>query len=253
MGRLDGKVALITGAAAGMGRSHARVMAAEGASIILQDINATGLRQAAAEVEATGAKAHVIAGDIAEAGLMTAAITEAETSLGHIDILVNNAGIFDHMGPIEEITIEAWERMFDVHVKGSFIATKAVVPGMKRRGGGKIINISSVFGMVGSTSHSHYCGAKGALLAMTKAWAKELAPFKITVNAVAPGGVWTELSIAEMGGVEGVRAREQANPLKRWAQPEEISHLVTYLASSPADFITGQVVSPNGGAYIVGI
>lgn len=253
MGKLDNRNALITGAAVGMGKAHAIRLAAEGAGLALQDIDGARLEATAAELKARGAKVHTITSDISDGPATTAAIDKAHAALGSIDILINNAGIFDHNGPIADISFEAWERMFDVHVKGSFVATKAVVPGMKARRRGKIINISSVFGMVGSSTHSHYCGAKGALLAMTKAWAKELAPDNIMVNAIAPGGVWTELSIAEMGGVEKVREREKTVPLKRWAQPEEIAHLALYLASPESDFITGQVISPNGGSYIVGI
>jgi 3-oxoacyl-[acyl-carrier protein] reductase len=253
MGKLSDQIALITGAAVGMGKAHAIRLAAEGTGLVLQDIDGARLEATAAELRATGSKVQTIVSDISDGPATAAAIEKAHTALGHIDILINNAGVFDHYGPIEDIPFEAWERMFNVHVKGSFVATKAVVPGMKQRRRGKIINISSVFGMVGSASHSHYCGAKGALLALTKAWAKELAPSNIMVNAIAPGGVWTEMSIAEMGGVENVKAREQTVPLKRWAQPEEIAHLALYLASPESDFITGQVVSPNGGSYIVGI
>ncbi|MFO1169712.1 MAG: SDR family NAD(P)-dependent oxidoreductase [Hyphomicrobiaceae bacterium] len=253
MGKLAGQVALVTGSAIGMGKAHAERLAQEGAALVLQDIDGTRLEATATELRAKGAEVHTIASDISDGPATSAAIEKVHAALGHIDILINNAGIFDHFGPIEDIPFDAWERMFDVHVKGSFVATKAVVPGMKQRRRGKIINISSVFGMVGSASHSHYCGAKGALLAMTKAWAKELAPSNIMVNAIAPGGVWTELSIAEMGGVEKVREREKTVPLKRWAQPEEIAHLALFLACHESDFITGQVVSPNGGSYIVGI
>ncbi len=113
-------------------------------------------------------------------------------------------------------------------------------------------NISSIWGMTGANVASHYCGAKAALLGFTKAWAKELAPWNINVNAIAPGGVWSQMALAEKDGVAGIREAEKKVPLGRWAQPGEIAHLVTFLASPRSDFITGQVVSPNGGASIIG-
>ena len=251
MGKLDGKVALITGSGRGMGKSHALLMAAEGAGIILQDIDKALVDEAAAEVRGKGGKVHTIVCDVSDAGLFPKAIAAADKAMGRIDILVNNAGI-DTPGTIEEITDEAWQRMFDVHVKGAFLAAKAVVPGMKARRQGKIVNVSSIWGMVGHSSHSHYCGAKAALLGLTKAWAKELAPHNIMVNAIAPGGVITEM-VLRKGGMDYVREKAQQIPLKRYAECIEMSYTVLFLSSHESDFITGQVISPNGGDTIVGI
>ena len=170
---------------------------------------------------------------------------------GQIDILVNNAGI-DRPGTIEEIDEASFDEMFGIHVKGSFFATQAVVPGMKQRRFGKIVNVSSIWGMVAYSSHSHYCGAKAALLGLTKAWAKELAPFNINVNALAPGGVWTEMELAQRGP-EGIREAESKVPMGRWSQPEEQAETVLFLVSERSSFITGQCISPNGGSTIVGI
>lgn len=251
MGMLDGKVALITGSGRGMGRSHALLFAEEGAGIVLQDIDGDLLASTAAEVRAKGAQVHTIVGDIADTARMASAIAAADKAMGRIDILINNAGI-DTPGTIEEITEEAWQRMFDIHVKGSFFATKAVVPGMKARRQGKIVNVSSIWGMVGHSSHSHYCGAKAALLGLTKAWAKELAPFNIMVNAIAPGGVITEM-VLKKGGMDYINKQSERIPLRRYAECIEMSYTVLFLCSHESDFITGQVISPNGGETIVGI
>jgi 3-oxoacyl-[acyl-carrier protein] reductase len=180
------------------------------------------------------------------------AIAEATAAeLGPVDILVNNAGIGEHAA-IEEIDAQMFQRMFDIHVKGSFFCGQAVIPAMKERRSGKIINISSIWGMNGADTASHYCGAKAALLGLTKAWAKELAPWNIHVNAVCPGGVLTEMPI-RVQGMDKIRAKEKKVPLQRWAQPEEISYAVAFFASSESDFVTGQMISPNGGETIVGI
>jgi 3-oxoacyl-[acyl-carrier protein] reductase len=247
MGELDGRRALITGAGRGMGRAHALVMSAQGAAVVVQDIDGDTARQTATLVREKGGAAEVMVGDIANVADLKAQIGAIEP----VDILVNNAGI-DRPGLIEEIDEAGFDEMFAIHVKGAFFATQAVVPAMKEKRWGKIVNISSVWGMTAYTSHSHYCGAKAALLGLTKAWAKELAPFNINVNAVAPGGVWTEMELAQRGE-EGIRKAEALVPLGRWAQPEELSEAVLFLASYRASFITGQCISPNGGAVIVGI
>jgi 3-oxoacyl-[acyl-carrier protein] reductase len=139
----------------------------------------------------------------------------------------------------------------NVHVKGSFFATQAVVPGMKRRKEGAIVNISSIWGMTGYHHDSNYCAAKAALLGLTKAWAKELAPWNIRVNAVAPGCVLTEMTIHK--GKKYIDDRAKLIPLGRWAEPVEMSQAVVFLASPEASFVTGQCISPNGGDTIVGI
>ena len=157
----------------------------------------------------------------------------------------------DEHRDLEDISVDILERMFAVHVTGSFLCAKAVVPDMKLRRYGKIINISSIWGMTGHHTASHYCAAKSAMLGATKSWAKEFAPDNIHVNAVAPGGVLTPMPI-KVQGMEKIRDKEKKVPLGRWATPEEISYSVAFLASSESDFITGQVISPNGGETIVG-
>lgn len=247
---LMGLVALITGSGRGMGRAHAVAMAKRGADVVVNDVLEDEARETAEAVRQCGRRAELAIVDITDRNAVRAMVAGAARTLGPVDVLVNNAGIGQHL-PIEEITESDFRRMFDVHVTASFFVTQAIVPGMKTRRRGKIINISSIWGMVGADTASHYCAAKAALLGFTKAWAKELAPWQICVNAVAPGGVMTEMPI-RVQGREKIRAKEQRVPLKRWAAPEEISHAVVFLASPAADFITGQVLSPNGGETIVG-
>ncbi|MBN34813.1 MAG: 3-oxoacyl-ACP reductase [Rhodospirillaceae bacterium] len=247
MGELDGRRALITGSGRGMGRTHALLMAREGAAIVVQDINGDAARETAQLVTDQGGSAEVMVGDVADVRDLQAQIGALEP----VDILVNNAGI-DRPGLIEDIDEAAFDEMFGIHVKGSFFATQAVVPVMKEKRWGKIVNVSSIWGMVAHTSHSHYCGAKAALLGLTKSWAKELAPYNINVNALAPGGVWTEMELAQKGP-EGIREAESKVPMQRWSQPEEQSETVLFLVSPRSCFITGQCISPNGGSTIVGI
>jgi 3-oxoacyl-[acyl-carrier protein] reductase len=250
-GPLHGKVALITGAGDGMGRAHALLMAERGADIAIVDLNAAGAKETAAGVEELGRRVQVVAADVAETARIAEIVAETERRLGRIDILVNNAG-HGHRATLPEIAESDFDRMMAVHVKASFFFTKAAVPGMKERRRGKIVNISSIWGMTGAPVASHYCAAKAALLGLTKAWAKEFAPWNIHVNAVAPGGVRSGGPL-RFDTPEQLRAKEERVPLKRFCDPREISYAVAFLASPEADFITGQVISPNGGEVIVGI
>ena len=248
--RMAGKVAWITGSGRGMGQAHAILLAERGADIIVHDVLVDEAKATAERIEALGRRVFLSHADVANPKAMHDLAAEASRALGKIDILVNNAGIGQHRS-IEEITVEDFDRMFAIHVKGSFFCGQAVMPGMKERRSGKIINISSIWGMNGADTASHYCAAKTALLGLTKAWAKELAPWNIHVNAVCPGGVITEMPI-KVQGWDKIRAKEKKVPLGRWAQPEEVSGAVAFLASGASDFVTGQAISPNGGETIVG-
>ena len=196
---LGGRVAMITGAARGMGREHALLMAERGADIIVNDLNADAAEETAEECRALGRKATVMACDNTDIKRFVALIGEHEATHGRVDILVNNAGIQGNKLTIEEIDEDIWHAMTDIKMKATFFAVRALVPGMKERRYGKIINTSSIFAMEGSFSMSHYTGAASGVLGYVKGWARELAPWNICVNAVAPGTVATELTINSMG------------------------------------------------------
>ncbi len=251
MQQLSERVVIITGAGSGMGQTHAQVMAERGAKIVANDINGEGLEETAAKVREAGGDILSIKGSVTDPKFVDQMVSETIDHFGKVDVLVNNAGIGEHRA-LEDITLDVLEKMFSVHVSGSFLCARAVVPDMKSRGYGKIINISSIWGMAGHHTASHYNAAKAAMLGATKSWAKEFAADNIHVNAVAPGGVLTPMPI-KVQGMEKIREKEKKVPVGRWATPEEISYSVAFLASSESDFITGQVISPNGGETIVGI
>jgi 3-oxoacyl-[acyl-carrier protein] reductase len=248
---LEGKTALITGSGGGMGRCHALLMSERGADIIVHDIKEDGAAETAEMVRKNGRKASVLIADVRDVPDFTAKINAAEAEHGKIDILVNNAGVSGNKLPIEEVTEEIFDQMFGVQVRGSFFATKAVLPGMKQRKSGRIIMISSIYAMGGSDFASHYAAAKAALSGFTKAWARELAPHRIQVNAVAPGFILTGMTQGS-NTPEMIKARGEKMPLGRLTEPEDISYAVAWLASAETEMITGQVISPNSGEVIVG-
>jgi 3-oxoacyl-[acyl-carrier protein] reductase len=250
--RLDGRVALITGSGAGMGRAHAIMMAERGADVVIMDVNREAAEDTAKICRQHGQKALAFGHDIQDLAKNDAMVSEATRALGSIDILVNNAGIGGGRKKLEEIDEAIYDRMMGVHLTGHFFITKAVVPKMKERRWGSIVNISSRWAMTGADNSSHYIAFKTSLLGLTKAWAKEFAPWNIRVNAVAPGGVWTDM-VLRSAGEAFIREEEKKVPLKRWAQPEEYAYAVCFLASDEASFITGQTLSPNGGMSIVGL
>lgn len=244
-------VALVTGAGAGLGRAYALLLAARGAQVVVQDIDAATAAETAGAIRGRGGAAWACVCDIADPPALAPALRAAGVAPDGVHILVNNAGI-DAARTIEQVTVDEFDRMFGVHVKGTFFATQTVIAGMKARRAGKIVNISSINGMIADSTDSHYNGAKAAILGLTKAWAKEFAPWRINVNAVAPGHVVTAATI-QRGAARMERISKERIPLGRYATPEEIAHTVAFLACAESDFITGQVVSPNGGEAIVGI
>jgi 3-oxoacyl-[acyl-carrier protein] reductase len=251
-GLLEGRTALITGSGSGMGRSHARLLAERGANVIVHDVDASGANETAGMVREGGGTAAVMVVDIRDVSGFRDALGAAVAETGAVDILVNNAGVGGQGLAIEDIDEATFDRMFAVHVKGSFFATQAVVPGMKERGYGKIVNISSTFAMGGSEFASHYAAAKSALSGFTKSWARELASHKICVNAVAPGILETPMTLGSIGK-ERINSMISDIPLGRIAETIDISYAVAWLAGPETDFMTGQIVSPNGGVSIVGI
>ncbi|MFO0997289.1 MAG: SDR family NAD(P)-dependent oxidoreductase [Alphaproteobacteria bacterium] len=243
-----GQVAFVTGSGSGIGRAEAILFAERGADVVVHDVDSKGAEEIARQVRAAGRRAHVIVADIADLPRMREEAKAAEQALGRIDILVNNAGISGKQLPLEDIDEAAFDRMFHVTIKGAFFLTQTVVQGMKARRAGTIINTSSDLAMLGSARMSHYASAKAAMLGLTKAWAKEFAPFGIRVNAIVPGVTDTPMPSAETK-----QRWAEHIPLKRVGEPREVAYAVAYLASAEAAFVTGQVLSPSGGGVIVGI
>jgi 3-oxoacyl-[acyl-carrier protein] reductase len=236
---LAGLGALVTGGASGIGRSCAAVLSERGARVAVLD-------RAAPSGDVLG-----VVADIRRPDEVRAAVAKAAAALGRIDILVNNAGISGRSLPLADIDDAAFDDMFATHVRGAFVCTQAAAPGMKARRFGRIVNISSYFALAGSASASHYVGAKAALHGLTKAWALELAPFGITVNAVAPGLIDTPMTQASVGAAELAR-RGAGYPIGRLPTMDEVAYAVAWLAGRETDAITGQIISPSGGITVAG-
>jgi 3-oxoacyl-[acyl-carrier protein] reductase len=244
---LAGKRALVTGAGSGIGRATAFALGAAGAEVIVQDVIEDRVASVTAALRERGVTAVPAVFDVAD----EAAMRQAVEAAGPVEILVNNAGITGFNAPLEAVDRAAYDRMFNTHVWGALNAVRAVVPGMKTLRRGRIVSISSNRAQMGFERSCHYAGAKAALLGFTKGWARELAPFGINVNAVAPGVVRTAMTLSY--GEAAVVEEAQLNLMKRWAEPEEIAGVILFLVGPSADFMTGQLLCPNGGDPIVGI
>ncbi len=249
---LDGYAVFITGGSTGFGLSHARVLGSRGARIAITDFKDENLANAKTALKGDGISALCLKADNRVATEIAGAVAAAENEFGKLDVVVNNAGITGMMAPIEEIDEAFFDDLFDTHVKGAFFAVRAAVPGMKKRKFGRIINTGSTFAMTGSPAMSHYAGAKGALTALARSWAREFAPYGITVNTVSPGFADTPMTRRDVSP-EIFKEIIEGMALKRQVLPEEISYAVAWLASREADAVTGQNISPNCGQAIVGI
>jgi 3-oxoacyl-[acyl-carrier protein] reductase len=241
MTTLANRVALVTGGASGIGAATAKTLAARGAQVAVAD---RVFKEKSPHLE--------IQADNRSVAEVRAAVAEVEKRLGRIDILVNNAGISGHSLPIERIDEQAFDDMLAIHVKGAFFYTQAAVAGMKARRWGRIISTSSHFALIGTSSASHYAGAKAALHGLTRAWALEFAPYGITANLVAPALTETPLTLRSVGKEE-LERRAANYPLGRLPEVAEPGYAVAWLASDEAAMVTAQTISPNGGIAIVGI
>ncbi len=240
MGRLDGKVAVITGGAGGMGRSHADFFLQEGAKVVIADLES---EEARAFVDTLGENATFIALDVTDENNWKQLVTQTEEVFGPIHVLINNAGINNNVS-IEESTVEQYRQTIAVNQDGVFMGMKFVLPSMKKAGSGSIVNISSTSGLRGSANMSAYGASKFALRGLTKGAAAEFAPYNIRVNTVHPGVIETPLieTIKDMLPV----LRENI-PLERFAQPKEVSNLVLFLASDESTYSTGAEFIADGG------
>ena len=243
---LDGKVVIVTGAAGGFGRAFADGFAAAGAKVVAADIAAKGAQETAERIRATGAEALGIAADVTDASSLEAMAAAALATFGGIDVLVNNAAIYAGLEqkPYTDIDETVWDRVMAVNVKGAWLVTRAVAPKL-RAGGGAIINVSSATVMSGSPMWLHYVTSKGALIAMTRALARELGTRNIRVNALAPGLTLTEASLDLIPNAAHYGVDRGA--LKRAAETSDIVGGALYLASPLAGFVTGQTLVIDGG------
>ena len=247
MSKLDGFTALITGSNRGIGAGVAKAFASLGANVIINYPDSSAEAEALElkkELEKNKVKSIIIEADVSDSLAVKEMIKVSEGKFKHIDILVNNAGIAA-AAPVENIEVETWDRVIDVHLKGTFLTCKYVLPGMYKRGQGKIINTASQLAYLGAAGFAHYTAAKGAIVTFTRTLALEAAPKGINVNAVAPGATRTAmLQDVPDDILEGIR---QAIPLGRLAEVDDIIPSYVFLASDESRHYIGQVISPNGG------
>ncbi len=250
MGRLDGRVAVVTGAGRGIGAAEAVKMAQEGARIAVLDLSAEAGQDTVEAVQEAGGKAIAVACDVSSSKQVGAAFEEVAHRFGRIDILVNNAGLLrDNL--LFKMTEDDWDKVLDVHLKGSFLCSQAVQKYMVEQQYGRIIMTSSIVAL-GNKGQVNYSAAKAGLQAMARTLALELGRFNVTVNAVAPGWIETEMTkeAAERVGLtmEDMKERFAKNiPLKRFGKPEDVANVVAFLASEEASYISGETIYVAGG------
>lgn len=242
---LEGKVALVTGASRGIGRGIALEMAREGADVVVNyNQSKERAEQVAREIKTMGRRALLVKADVAKTDQVEQMRTQVVQEFGGVQILVNNAGTHYHLKSWEMDRTE-WSRVLAVNLDGAFLCCKAFSPEMRARKWGRIINISSIVAFTGTDHEAHYGASKAAIIGLTKALTLELAPYKITVNAIAPG--WIETDMTSVNEPGQIKKALELIPLGRFGKPEDIAHAAVFLASDQASFITGQTLHVNGG------
>ena len=247
-GALEDRRALVTGGASGIGRAIALAFAAEGAQVAVNDVAPVPQIEAVvAEIRARGGRAFAIPANVADEAAVLAMFERVLAGFGDLDVLVNNAGILIEK-PLLETTAADFDRLLGVNLRGAFLAGREALRAMARHGEGRVINIASELAYLGRANCSVYCASKGGILSMTRSWAREFAP-RILVNAIAPGPTDTPMLTGGSTSPETL-AKEAQIPLGRLGRPEEIASAAVFLAGPGATFITGQCLSPNGGAVM---
>jgi 3-oxoacyl-[acyl-carrier protein] reductase len=251
--RLEGRVAIVTGGGHGIGRAYASRLAREGAKVVVAEVDAEAAEALAKELNAAGHEALAVPTDVSREESVAAMARAAIDRFGRIDVLVNNAAIFATIpmsrSPFDQIKVEEWDRMMSVNLKGTWLASCAVIPQMRKQGYGKIINISSGTALKGSPSRIHYVTSKAGILGFTKTLANEVGKDNICVNCVAPGSTLSEENPDE----DIVRMRTAATStraLKRVQTPEDLTGAIVFFASADSDFITGQTLVVDGGSCL---
>lgn len=251
---LNGKVAVVTGGAGGIGRATSVQLAQDGAAIAVWDVDTAGAQETVDLVAEQGARAIVCEVDVASSASIADALSGTRDKLGPVAILINNAALTGS-SRFEDLTEEIWDRMIEVDLKGPFLCSKAVLPDMVAAGWGRIVNITSSSAQLGTPYMAHYVAAKAGLIGLTKALAMEYAARGITVNNVPPGYIDTSTMRRNQanyaGGVSSVEKTVQSFPMKRAGKPEDIAAACSYLASEQAGYVTGQTISVNGGRYLL--
>ncbi len=244
MGQVEGKIALVTGAARGIGQAIAVTLANEGADLILCDLQTDWLKETAEKITAAGRKATCIAADVSNADAVTAAVKAAKEECGRIDILINNAGITrDNL--LIRLTEEHWDQVLDINLKGTFLFTKAVGKLMMKQRGGAIVNIASIIGLIGNAGQANYAASKAGVIALTKTTAKELGSRGVRSNAVAPGFIQSHMTDELSDEVR--QAMLDSIPSGQFGTPQDVANVVLFLASDAAGYVNGQTLSICGG------
>jgi 3-oxoacyl-[acyl-carrier protein] reductase len=245
--KLEGKVALITGGAQGIGRAIALALARQGASVVISDVNLEKAQETCREIEALGGQALAVGGNVADAKAAENMVGRAVEKFGALDILVNNAGI-TRDGVLLRMKEEDWDSVMAVNLKGAYQCTRVALRFFLKRKGGKIVNIASVTGEMGNAGQSNYAASKAGLIGFTKSVAREYASRNIQANAVAPGFIDTAMTQAIPQKDRDFLIKQI--PMERLGTPEDVAEAVLFLASPAADYITGQVLNVNGGMYM---
>jgi 2-hydroxycyclohexanecarboxyl-CoA dehydrogenase len=242
---LNGKVAVVTGGAGGIGRAISLQLARDGAAVSVWDLNADGVGETVAMIHRENGRAIACIGDCSDMKIIRENIARTRGEFGPITILVNNAGIFDPCG-FENVSEERFDRMLDINLKGPYFCTQMIIPDMLAAGWGRIVNISSSSAQTGGSSLSHYAASKGGIIGFTKALAIEYAAKGITVNNIPPGFVRTPMLENSPTDIDAFAA---TTPMKRAGAPEDIAAACSYLVSEAARYVTGHTLSVNGGRY----